>query len=178
MTDQINQDYLEQHAEDTGRDIVKKINEVYGPQWQHRLDLAKLMVSLNSIIIVGTITFSGSLIQTSGVKGPTWLVILSWVLFFLSLISALGSLWAHTELLSFHARWVNTMPKLRERFGTLDPTSPNLFDEILSIIGQESNEALQPSGTADIWSKRLLNSCFVLFVLGLLFFLVFGAFQL
>jgi hypothetical protein len=178
MKDQINREYLEQHAEEAGQDIANQINSVYGPLWRHRLDLAKLIVSLNSIIIVGTVTFSGSIIQASGVRGTGYLLELSWVFFFLSLVAALGSLWTHAELLSFQARWVNTMPKLRERFDALDSQSPRLVDEILGIVGEESNKALQPSGTADIWSKRLLNSSILFFVFGLFSFLLFGADQL
>ncbi|PHS76131.1 MAG: hypothetical protein COB19_02195 [Porticoccus sp.] len=180
MTDQdpINRDYLEQNAEDTGRDIVAKINEVHGPQWKHRLELTKLMVSLTSAILVGTITFSGTLIQSKVPQNPSWLLILSWALILASLIAALGSFWAHSNLLSFHPRWVNSMPTLRSRFEKLKPNSPNLVQDILDIIGQESIKALEPVGKADIWSNRLLKSSFATFVVGLICFLIFGACQI
>ncbi len=179
MTDQINHDYLEQNAEDTGRDIVAKINEVHGPLWKHRLELTKLMASLTSAILVGTITFSGTLIQNDGPQGQTWLIILSWALILLSLIFALSSFWAHTYLLSFHPRWVNSMPELRHRFSEeLNAQSPNFVQDILNIIGQESIKALEPVGTADNWSNWLLQASFATFIVGLICFFVFGACQL
>ena len=61
MTSPINTEYIIQKARIAGQEVGADMVTVHSLLWEGRENLAKLIISLSSAIIVGTITFSGSL---------------------------------------------------------------------------------------------------------------------
>ncbi len=179
MAKEINKDYLRQEAENAARDIRSKIDEVHGPYWKSRSEISKLIISLSSAILVGTITFSGSLLTSpAGTAQYPSFVITSWVFLLLSLLLGIASVWFNATLMSFHPRFINSGPELDKRFEELNPESETLVNDILSIVGEISNKALEPVGSADKWAHRATIASLIFFALGISIFILFGALQL
>jgi len=179
MSKEINKDYLRQEAENAARDIRSKIDEVHGPYWKSRNEISKLIISLSSAILVGTITFSGSLLtSSSGTAQCPSLVITSWVLLLFSLLLGIASVWFNAVLMSFHPRFINSGPELDKKFEELNPESDTLVSDIVAVVGEISNKALEPVGSADKWAHRSTIASLISFGLGICAFILFGSIQL
>jgi hypothetical protein len=180
MSNQIDTEYVSATAKAAAEKVSAEIQEIYGPLWEAREDLAKLVVSLSSAILVGTITFSGGLI---GVDAPTatcpFLVIYSWCLLFLALSAGVVSLWFSANLKSFRLRLTNAEPQLIESAGKLDPSLPldELQKELIKLVVKYANSGSKPIGRSDSGSGTFLKISLVSFGLGLGVFLWFGALQ-
>ena len=179
MAQHLNKDYLRQEAENAARDIRTKIDEVHGPYWKSRNEISKLIISLSSAILVGTITFSGSLLTsaTGSAQCPS-LIIVSWIFLLLSLLLGIASIWFNSVLLSFHPRFINSGPELDQKFEELNPESETLVNDILDVVGEISNKALEPVGAADKRSQFSTIASLVTFGLGICIFIIFGSIHL
>ncbi len=179
MSHQLNKRHLRKEAEKAARDIKHEMDEVHGPYWKSRADLAQLLISLSSVILVGTITFSESLLgSATGQTKCVWVLIGSWAFLLLCLVFGILCIWFNAMLFSFHPRFINLGPELEKRLDSLDPKSESMVQDMLGIVGEISTQALEPVGRADRWSFRALVGALLTFVLGILAFIVFGSFQL
>lgn len=178
MSNEINTKYIVQKARLAGEEAGAKMVEVHGRFWEGRENLAKLIVSLSSAMLVGTITFSGSLLgSNSAATTCPSLLVASWVLLFLSMCLGILSLWHSNTLKSFRARFFNAEPEIEQEASQLNPeaSQEELTQEILSIIKKYSDASLEPLGSADRNASYSLNIALVLFGLGVGAFLSFGA---
>lgn len=180
MPKEINKEYIVLQARSAGEEAGAKMAEVHGRLWEGRENLAKLIVSLSSAMLVGTITFSSSLITSnSPTPSSSGLIVLSWVLLFLSMCLGILSLWHSNTLKSFRARFFNSEPAIEQEASQLNPeaSQEELTQGILAIVKKYSDSSLEPLGSADRNAHYSLNAALVLFGLGVGAFLVFGAIQ-
>jgi hypothetical protein len=70
------------------------------PEWEARRDTAKTLISLSSVALVFTITFSQSVIKPDTPPSWRYAVIACWLAFAGSLVGSLGSLWVSMTLSS------------------------------------------------------------------------------
>ena len=74
MTEGYKSNDIQKAVELTAKMINSEIAEIHGPLWNFRVEYAKLLISLCSVILVGTITFSSSLFNPkSGIVYASWL---------------------------------------------------------------------------------------------------------
>lgn len=180
MPKEIDTQSIVQLARSAGEGAGAKMVEVHGRLWEGRENLAKLIISLSSAMLVGTITFSSTLLgsNSSATSCPN-LLIASWLFLFLSMCLGILSLWHSNTLKSFRARFFNSEPKIEQEASELDPeaSQEDLTKEILSIIKKYSDASLEPLGSADRNAHYSLNAALVAFSLGVGVFLFFGALQ-
>jgi hypothetical protein len=180
VTDEINTEYIIQKARMAGESAGADMTTVHGLLWEGRENLAKLIISLSSAILVGTITFSGDLLGTLGAT-PTCpsLIIYSWALLFFSICTGLFSLWQANILKSFRIRFMNSEPALEKEAAQLNPALPpeELQEQIVAIVKKYSDASLNPLGPADRKAHYALNTALVLFGLGVGLFLIYGSLQ-
>jgi len=153
---------------------------VHGRLWEGRENLAKLIISLSSAMLVGTVTFSSTLLgSTSSATSCPNLLIISWSLLFLSMCLGILSLWHSNTLKSFRARFFNSEPKIEQEASKLDPevSQEDSIKQILSIVKKYSDASLKPLGNADRNAHYSLNAALIIFSLGVGAFLFFGALQ-
>ncbi len=180
MPKEINTKYIVQQARYAGEEAGAKMVEVHGRLWEGRENLAKLIISLSSAMLVGTITFSSSLLgSNSAATSCPNLLVASWVLLFLSMCLGVLSLWHSNTLKSFRARFFNSEPDIEQEASQLNPeaSQEELTQEILAIVKKYSDASLKPLGSADRNAHYSLNTALILFGLGVGAFLVFGALQ-
>lgn len=118
---EINTEYIVKQARYAGEEAGAKMLEVHGRLWEGRENLAKLIISLSSAMLVGTITFSGSLLgsNSSFTTCPN-LLVTSWVLLFFTMSLGLLSLWHSNTLKSFRAMFFNSEPQIEEKASQLN----------------------------------------------------------
>jgi hypothetical protein len=168
---------LIESAENAAEHTVDKMNKAHGAHWQSRVDLAKLIISISTAILVATITFSSSLLDEPNASFPG-LLILSWVLFFITLICAVSCIYYSTKLHTSLAIFINSEPDIEREIKELNnPTSPPLIEDIGAIVEKYSNRAFNPLGTADEKAKKLILYAMNFLLFGLFLFLLFGAIQ-
>lgn len=180
MPDRIDTQYVAETARAAAEEVSAEMQEVHGPLWDARESLAKLVVSLSSAILVGTITFSGDLIGSSSLTANCpILVVISWFLLFLALVSSVMSLWFSTNLKSFRVRLTNAEPALEESAKNIDPLLPpdELQLKLVELVAKYANAGSVPLGRADVGARWSLNISLISFSLGVGVFLWFGALQ-
>jgi len=180
MTDQIDPDYVSKTARAAAEEVSAEMQEVHGPLWEARENLAKLAVSLSSAILVGTITFSGGLVGSAAPSATCpILVIVSWSLLFVSLVAGVVSLWFSTTFKSFRVRLTNAEPELVASAEKLDSTLPpeELQQELIKLVVKYANAGSKPVGRADTGARVTLIASLLSFGLGVGVFLWFGALQ-
>ncbi len=180
-TTRINTDHIVETAKNAGAEVSKEITEVHGPIWEGQENLAKLIISLSSAMLVGSVTFSGSLVGNNGSPPDSpLLLILSWILLFLTMCSAGLSLWFSLTLKGFRARLTNAEPSLKKGAEKIDPnlTPEQITEKSVELVRAYANAATNPIGSADNGARYSLNISLVFFCLGLGIFLWFGALQI
>lgn len=181
MANKINTDYIVEKASAAAEEVGEHMAKVHGQLWDGRENLSKLIVSLSSAMLVGTITFSGTLLGSG--SEPTVcpvLITTSWVLLFLSMVLGLTSLWHSNTLKSFRVRFTNSEPDIIKEASKLDSnkTPEELMPEIVEIVKKYSDASVRPLGSADRLSHYSLMASLLVFGLGVGAFLLFGTMQI
>jgi hypothetical protein len=78
----------------------ERITALFKPEWEARRDTAKTLISLSSVALVFTITFSQSVIRPDTPTYWRYTVVACWLAFVCSLVCSLGSLWFSMTLSS------------------------------------------------------------------------------
>jgi len=161
-------------------EIALEIDSVHGPLWSGRETLARLVLSLSSGILVGTITFAQTILATASTGSfASWSLVISWCFLFGSILLGLWSLHLGNTLRSFHARFVNSEPDIRKEASELNfGTQEELLDSFVGIVRKYSDTALEPLGSADIGAERYLRLSLITFAIGLGVFIICGGLQI
>lgn len=170
-------DEIMQNAESSIDFTVDRMEKIHGSYWKSRAELAKLIISLSSVILVGTITFSGSLLGQNTTHF-SFILIVSWTAFFTTLIGGVFCLYFSTKLHKSHAIFNNSTTNIEDEIKEKAPESDDPMKIICDIIGKKSNEAFNPLGEADKNAEIAIKITIVTFVCGLLLFIIFGSSQI
>ncbi len=168
---------IQKLQEDYARNLKAKVEEVHGPYWKSRADLAKLLISLSSAILATTITFSEMLLK--GLPGASCpiLVVVSWSLLLLSLLLGVACVWFDGIFMTFHPRFLNMGSELDDRFKMIDLKSSDAPTKVTNALKEISDNALAPIARADRWAFRALIAALVSFAAALGALIVFGSTQ-
>ena len=164
-----------------GDQTAERMRQVHGHYWNSRLDVCKTVLTITSAVLVGTISFSSSLLGPGkeALTCPIFLYI-SWFFFVISICSSLYALWHLYQLNTFHASFNNKSSELEESLKAIGPreTEQELVAEIDKIVGNITNQSAKPLQKADIHSHNGLKAQLITFGLGILAFTIFGVIQI
>lgn len=179
MNLQVNADYVAKQAGAAASEIVTEIEKVHGPIWASRQELCKLIISLASAVLVGTITFAEKIVDSHNASPYAGLVlVVSWLLFFASICSALLTVWYAGIFHTLRARFVNSEPQLKEEASKIQANTPEeLVQKSMDIVKKYSDAALNAMKPADERTALFTGAALATFCLGLAAFIVCGALQ-
>jgi hypothetical protein len=179
MTLQVNADYVAKQASAAADEIVTEIEKVHSPIWASRQDLCKLIISLASAVLVGTITFAEKIVDSNNTSPCVGLIlVVSWLLFFASIYSALLTVWYAGTFQTLRARFINLEPQLKDEASKIQASSPEeLVQRSMDVVKKYSDAALNAMKPADERTALFTRAALVTFCLGLATFIVCGALQ-
>ena len=176
---QITVDNCAKQASSAVGDIISEIEKVHGPIWVSRLQFCKLIISLASAILVGTITFAEKIL-TAHKASPCATLALesSWLLFFVSICSSLLTVWYAGIFKTIRARFVNYEPQFMKDASEIHADSHEEWVQMeMDIVKQYADAALNPIKPADERTDLFTRVALVTFFLGLAAFIVCGTLQ-
>src|SRR4051812_26732585 len=112
-------------------DVLHKLREVHGPQWEARNDFVRNLVSIAAAIFAGTITFFDQLLVRPE-RLSSWTVLASWFLLLLSIAVGLYGLWHGTLLGGVPTWFFYTEKELEKKMAAL-PDNATTEDEIAAV---------------------------------------------
>ncbi len=157
--------------------VTERIDRVHGPYWAARNDFLKLLITINTAVIAGTVTFSSSFVGSGNTTQCLSLLYIAWGLLFISLISSVIAIWLSSQLYLFYPRYFNQKDNLEKKVRALDSKDPKYQEEIVNLFKTSFNEAVQPVGTADSRTDIASKISLATLVAGLGVFLLFGGIQ-
>ncbi|HHI4990392.1 hypothetical protein CGG83_13515 [Vibrio parahaemolyticus] len=161
-------------------DTAEKMATVHGSFWSSRADICKALLTITCAVLVGTISFSGSLIGPGKQEmACSTALIISWLFFVLSIISAVMSLWCSYQLSSYKVQFFNSNGAVGDRLRAIGAQEDKkklkgaLDEAVLDLTSQTINLL----SNYDKRSHYAVAGQLALFVLGIISFLVFGVAQ-
>lgn len=154
---------------------IERVNRTYGLSWESRQNLCKTVLTLTVAILVGTISFSGSLAGPGKAElNHVWILMVTWITLALSIIAALYSLWNVYRLndlpIILGGKKEKMENAIRDVVGA-DALVDSLAD--LLISDNTGKEIQQFHGR----SHSALETQLILFGFGIVIFLIFGILQ-
>ena len=163
-----------------GDATAERMRYVHGPYWSSRLDVCKVVLTITTAVLAGTISFSGSLLGPGkeALDYPLFLFA-AWLMFIGSLNASLYALWHLYQLNRFHVVFNNKSPELEEAIKRIGPreTVDELVQGLNNIVVQITNSSAELLSTADKHSHNALMVQLITFGLGIIFFSIFGVMQ-
>jgi len=135
-----------------GDETAERMRYVHGPYWSSRLDMCKVVLTITAAMLVGTISFSGSLLGPGkAALNCTPLLFAAWLLLVVSLCASLYALWYLYQSNTFHIIFNNKSPELTEAIEKIGPikSTEELTEELDIIIVQITNSSAEPLSKAD-----------------------------
>jgi hypothetical protein len=162
-------------------ETAQKMAEVHGPYWNSRLDVSKVVLTITAAVLIGTISFSSSLIGPSKV-GLVYPCVLfaSWGLFVISGISSLYAMWNLYKLNAHHILLINRQPMIEQELNNigLKDSPEELKKELDQTILSITTKTLTPLKSCDQNSHYALAVQLLSFAVSLLMFMIFGVLQI
>lgn len=179
MNLQVNADDIARRARAAANGIVTEIEKVHGPIWAYRQEFCKLIISLASAVLIGTITFAEKIVDAHNASPCAGLIlVVSWLFFFISICSALLTVWYACTFQTLRALFVNTEPQLKEEAAKIQAsTQEELIQIAMDIVKKFSDMAFNAMKPADERTALFMRIALVSFCLGLATFIVCGALQ-
>ena len=149
-------------------DFQKRTGELYAvfaPLWNARADTLKTIISLSSASIVLSVTFSSSLRQLNVGSAWRYLIVASFVLLTVALVTAFVALWWGTRVYRLQSRMIDQ--RIRMNKVLHESTSA---DEVEKALQGIVTEVLQPIYRTDFAISALYTIagfCFCVAILSL-----------
>ena len=150
-----------------------RIDRVHGLLWEARAEVVRNLVAVGAAILAGTITFlDASFISHSSLQ--VWLLITSWTLLLISILSGLFVLWQSITLRSFYPKLFNNSTQIRKQFEALNLSNHDAADKGGVIIKSAVDAVVEPIGRADKCAQVGAGVCLSLFFCSMLCFMIFA----
>ncbi|WP_273203490.1 hypothetical protein [Marinobacter subterrani] len=158
-----------------------QMHAVHGRYWESRLDVCKTVLTITAAVLVGTVSFSSSLIGPGkeGLVFPSVLFI-SWALFVLSGMASLYAMWHLYKLNSNYVLLTNNQPAIQSELDRVGPkeSEAELKAELNRIVVELTNRTLSPLKVSDQHSHYSLSVQLMTFGAALVCFFGFGVAQI
>ena len=164
----------------TVTDTAEKMESIHSSFWDTRIDVCKALLTITSAVLVGTISFSGSLIGPGKEEMVCYqALIASWGFFVLSIIAAVLSLWCSYHLNSYKVLFFNSKGIIGERLRAIGPqeNKKKLTGALDEAVLDLTSQTIISLKNYDKWSHYSTATQLLMFVLGVVSFLVFGVVQ-
>lgn len=173
----VNAGHIAKQAGSVAGEIATEIEKVHGPIWSTREELCKLIISLACAVLAGTITFAEKIVSSP--NASPWagrLLVVSWVLLFISICLSLVSVWYAGTFRTLRARFVNSEPQLKELASQIQAnTQRERAEREMALVRAWSDSALAAIAPADARTASFTRGALVAFCFGLTAFIVCGA---
>ncbi|MDL1875004.1 hypothetical protein FBQ85_07505 [Cytophagia bacterium CHB2] len=156
------------------RDAIAKLESLHTSAWDSNDDIAKTTISVASVIVAFTVAFSGSMANPSECVTWKYIICASWVLFLLSIVVALVSLWCSRQARSTSIRFLENWPQLQEII-PLIISEPNEFE---NRVRDWHRETIGPIRTNTKCAERALIASLFLFAFAIIVLGVVGIRQI
>lgn len=174
MTLKVDPSALAKRARSAAKATADEMSATHGQYWSGRAELTKLVLSLSSAILVGSVAFAEKIISAAA-PIAAWVLVGSWFAFFLSICCCLASLWHSNTLNSFRARFSSSELEMKEEAGKLVAENKEaLVQSVLALVKKYSDQALQPLDSADLHSDRFARASMIFYGFGVGLFIVVG----
>lgn len=138
---------------------ISKLESIYSSSWSSSEEIAKTVISVSSGVIAFTIAFSESIIKNMKGNFGRYFVCLSWVLFLLSIITALISLWRTRQARSAAARLLMSASEIQENFSSSEfEKGTNLLKKAITPLDRDNA----------IYSERFLKASLIFLTIAVL----------
>lgn len=161
-------------------EIIDEIEKVHGPIWAGRQELCKLIITLSSALLAGTITFSGKILETPDPTGCIRpVLVLSWVMTYASICFCLVTMWYSNKFHDIRARLVNSEAELAAQASSLEAANEEqLVMETLALVKKHTEAILSKVRPADRKTQLLTLLALITYCLGIGAFIVCGALKI
>lgn len=160
------------------KNISAEIEEVHGGYWEKRYDIAKMMITLSSSIIVVEVTFykKNVLDFSDGFIAPISMVA-SWVAIFLSLLFAVACLKATMEISAHKLRLFYAMQFASEETFAAKLSGKNLADKILKDTYVASKKVFDEILIQDKNANKSIKTSIYCLAIAIALLMAFGIFS-
>ncbi|MGQ0700050.1 MAG: hypothetical protein ACT4PZ_17620 [Panacagrimonas sp.] len=159
---------LTKRARAAAKATADEMLATHGQYWAGRVDLVKLILSLSSAIVVGSVAFAEKIVEAAATPIASWLLIGSWLSFALSISCSLASLWYSNTLNSFRARFSGSELEMKKEAGDLQADEQEALDQsVLALVRKYSDQALLPLESADLLFDRFARISMLFYGVGL-----------
>jgi hypothetical protein len=168
------------NAKDRNRQIADRFQEsssvvykIYEPLWHARSDTLKTLISVASGAIVLSVTFSSSLKALN--VGLFWrcLLLFSFIMFAISLISALTSLRVGVGLHGIQADMLAKRTEVQNTISKVDASAENIMEPFMPIL-DGINGSIE---NRDKWAGWLFDVGFMAFAVAIISLVIIGVRQ-
>ncbi|HBC3857035.1 TPA: hypothetical protein KD866_002412 [Vibrio parahaemolyticus] len=149
-----------------------KMFSVHDIFWKSRIDVCKAIVTLTSAVLVGTISFSSSLLVGSC---PVFLLG-AWGSFTLSIVSSTVALWYSYKLSSYKVLIFNQNNDFQDKLVTAlsHKREDDRNNAIKNLVEELTDQVVVTLGSYDRIAHWAVLVQFVLFAVGMISFALFG----
>lgn len=161
-------------AHKVSKDISAEIEEVHGGYWEKRYDIAKVLITLTSSMLVVEITFYNSIIDSfTNVTSPI-IMVLSWCATLFSLLFAISCLRATMKISAhrlqlFYALHLSTKESFSAKF-----QKKELSESIVKNAYETSQKVFHQIMEHDKGANRTITASIYSLAIALVFLMAFG----
>ena len=153
---------------------AERLNQVHEALWRARLDAVSGIVAVATAVLAGLVVFLENLIVDLAPAQRT-LLLTSWLFLLCSIGFGLAVSWLSMTLRSLHPALYNSQLEVQEKCATLDPSAPDLREQISALTKVVVDRVTSAIGVADRRANHCARLCLVMFMLSLVALVIFAA---
>jgi hypothetical protein len=156
------------------QDAAAETYKIYQPVWNARSDVLRTLAPISSASIVLCVTFSGTLKSLNVGLFWRYLLLFSFSMIVLSLMSSLSSLWFGIGVHEVQPNMLDQRKDIHEAINQVDPSAEDIMQPFDSIFYRVN----KPIETKDKWAGWLSRASFIFFGLAIISLAAIGFRQL
>lgn len=159
---------------DTVALTAERLHKVHEALWKARSEAVRAVVTVATAVLAGLVVFLEDLLA-GHTLAQRILLLASWALLLVSIGFGIAVGWLSITLRSFHPALFNSQLEVRDRCSQLDPSAPDIREQIAAVAKSIVERVTAPIGTADRRANRAAYSCLVAFLMSLVSLVAFAA---
>lgn len=156
-------------------EAISEFEALHESSWSSSEEIAKTVISVSSVVVAFTTTFSDSILKNTQSNYWVYTVCVSWILFLLSIGFSLISLWSIRQARSTAVKLLRTKPKLKTL--VLQTQKSGTYESIVTM-NEKAKTLLVKTVTSihknSLYGDRFLKASLILFVVAVLILGIIG----